>query len=44
MNYNQIIKLDYIGHIQKRLGKALYDFQKSTTKLEDGKLKVEMEC
>ena len=34
---NRVIKLDCIGHVQKRLGKALYDFQKSTTKLEDGK-------
>ena len=34
---NRVIKLDCIGHVQKRLGKALYDFQRSTTKLEDGK-------
>ena len=34
---NRAIKLDCIGHVQKRLGKALYDFQRSTTKLEDGK-------
>ena len=34
---NRVIKLDCIGHVQKRLGKALYDFQKSATKLDDGK-------
>ena len=34
---NRVIKLDCIGHVQKRLGKALYEFQKSATKLEDGK-------
>lgn len=32
-----MIKLDCIGHVQKRLGKALYEFQSSSTKLEDGK-------
>ena len=34
---NRVIKLDCIGHVQKRLGKALYEFQRSTSKLEDGK-------
>ena len=24
-DYNRVIKLDYIGHVQKHLGKALYD-------------------
>ena len=32
-----VIKLDCIGHVQKRLGKALYEFQGSSTKLSDGK-------
>lgn len=27
INCNRVIKLDCIGHVQKRLGKALYDFQ-----------------
>ena len=34
---NRVIKLDCIGHVQKRLGKALYEFQSSSTKLADGK-------
>lgn len=33
----RVIKLDCIGHVQKRLGKALYEFQSSSTKLSDGK-------
>jgi len=36
-NCNRVIKLDCIGHVQKRLGKALYEFQRSASKLEDGK-------
>ena len=36
-NCNRVIKPDSIGHVHTRLGKALYDFQKSNTKLEDGK-------
>ena len=32
-----MIKLDCIGHVQKRLGKALYEYQSSSTKLSDGK-------
>ena len=27
INCNRVIKLDCIGHVQKRLGKAVYDFQ-----------------
>ena len=34
---DRVIKLDCIGHVQKRLGKALYNFQRCATKLEDGK-------
>ena len=34
---NRVIKLDCIGHVQKRLGKALYEFQRTALKLEDGK-------
>ena len=34
---NRVMKLDCIGHVQKRLGKALYEFQRTATKLEDGK-------
>ena len=35
-NYNSF-KLDCIGHVQKKMGKALCDFQKSPPKIEDGK-------
>ena len=31
------MKLECIGHAQKRLGKALYEFKKSSVKLDDGK-------
>ena len=31
------MKLDCIGHVQKRLVKALYEFQKSSVKLKEGK-------
>ena len=34
---DRVMKLDCIGHVQKRLGKALYEFQKSSVKLSDGK-------
>lgn len=34
---DRVMKLDCIGHVQKRLGKALYEFQKSSVKLDDGK-------
>ncbi|XP_048580316.1 uncharacterized protein LOC125563152 [Nematostella vectensis] len=34
---NRVVKLDCIGHVQKRMGKALYHFQTSSNKLEDGK-------
>ena len=34
---DHVIKLDCIGHVQKRLGKALYEFQRTASKLEDGK-------
>ena len=33
----KVMKLDCIGHVQKRLGKPLYEFQKSSVKLDDGK-------
>ena len=33
----RVIKLDCIGQVQKRLGKALYEFQSSSTKLSNGK-------
>ena len=29
--------MDCIGHVQKRLGQALYEFQRSSIKLPDGK-------
>lgn len=34
---NRVIKLDCVGHVQKHLGKALPEFQKSASKLEDSK-------
>lgn len=34
---NRVIKLDCIGHVQKRLGKSLSEFQRSASKREDGK-------
>ena len=34
---DRVMKLDCIGHVQKRLGKALSEFQKSSVKLDDGK-------
>ena len=35
---NQVVKLDCIGHVQKRMGTALRDLKKKTKgKLEDGK-------
>ena len=34
---DRVIKLDCIGHVQKRLGKALYEFQRTALKLENGK-------
>ena len=34
---DRVIKLDCIGYVHKRLGKALYEFQRTTLKLEDGK-------
>lgn len=37
MDCDRVIKLDCVGHVQKRLGKALYNFQRTATKLEDGK-------
>ena len=33
----RVIKLDFIGLVHKSLGKALYGFQSSSTKLPDGK-------
>ena len=33
----RVIKLDCVGHVQKRLGHALYDLHTKTGKLEDGK-------
>lgn len=36
-NCNRVINLDCIGHVQKRLGKAVYECQRSASKLEDGK-------
>lgn len=37
MDCYRVIKLDCIGHVQKRLGKALYEFQRTALKLDDGK-------
>lgn len=34
---NRVFKLDCIGHVQKRLGKALYEYQRNATKMADGK-------
>lgn len=34
---NRVFKLDCVGHVQKRLGKALYEYQKTGTKMADGK-------
>ena len=34
---DRVMKLDCIGHVQKRLWKALYEFQKSSVKLKDVK-------
>ena len=37
VDWDRIIKLECIGHVQKRLGKASYEFQRTSSKLEDGK-------
>ena len=37
VDWDRIIKLKCIGHVQKRLGKAPYEFQRTGSKLEDGK-------
>ena len=34
---DRVMKLDCIGHVQKRLWKAFYEFQKSSVKLKDVK-------
>ena len=34
---DRVIKLDCIGHVQKRLRKALYEFQRTALKLDNGK-------
>ena len=34
---DRVIKLDCFGHVQKGLGKALYEFQRTSLKLEDSK-------
>ena len=34
---NRVFKLDCVGHVQKRLGKALYEYQRTATKMADGK-------
>ena len=37
VDWDRIIKLECIGHVPKRLGKASYEFQRTASKLEDGK-------
>ena len=34
---HKVLKLDCVGHVQKRMGKALRDLQKQKGKLQDGK-------
>ena len=33
---NRVLKLDCVGHVQKRIGKALQEYKKKRGKLSDG--------